>query len=209
MSARLEHRRAATRHLAAVAPRPELDPSLTPPVPSAGIISIASALYPYVALDANAYFDDAGFDDEMSAQLQAKLTEYIQSADGVVPSPEEHPQPRRLARYLLENVDYEEVRLLRSPPPRSPPPPSSPPPLPPPSTPPRWPTPPPSPPAPFPPSPASLWLSSTRHPPTGTCQAVGRLPSLRGQGQRRGCQAGRRRGDDPRLGVGVGLLGVG
>ena len=155
MSARLEHRRAATRHLAAVAPRAELDPSLTPPVPSAGIISIASALYPYVALDANAYFDDAGFDDEMSAQLQAKLTEYIQSADGVVPSPEEHPQPRRLARYLLENVDYEEVRLLLSPTPRSPPPPSSPPPLPPPSTPPRSPTPPPSPPAPFPHQPAS------------------------------------------------------
>ena len=164
MSARLEHRRAATRHLAAVAPRPELDPSLTPPVPSAGIISIASALYPYVALDANAYFDDAGFDDEMSAQLQAKLTEYIQSADGVVPSPEEHPQPRRLARYLLENVDYEEVRLLFSPPPPSPPPPSYPPPLPPPSTPPRSPTPPPSPPAPSP-SPANLSLSSTRHPP--------------------------------------------
>ena len=136
MSARLEYRRAATRHLAAVAPRPELDPWLTPPFPSAGIISIASALYPYVALDANAYFDDAGFDDEMSAQLQAKLTEYIQSADGVVPSPEEHPQPRRLARYLLENVDYEEVRLLLSPTPRSPPPPSSPPPLPRPSTPP-------------------------------------------------------------------------
>ena len=208
MSARLEHRRAATRHLAAVAPRAELDPSLTPPVPSAGIISIASALYPYVALDANAYFDDAGFDDEMSAQLQAKLTEYIQSADGVVPSPEEHPQPRRLARYLLENVDYEEVRLLLlSPSPRSPPPPSSPPPLPPPSTPPRWPTPPPSPAPSL--SPASLSLSSTRHPPTGACQAVGRLPSLRGQGQRRGSQAGRRRGDDPRLGVGVGLLGVG
>ena len=156
MSARLEHRRAATRHLAAVAPRAELDPSLTPPVPSAGIISIASALYPYVALDANAYFDDAGFDDEMSAQLQAKLTEYIQSADGVVPSPEEHPQPRRLARYLLENVDYEEVRLLLlSPSPRSPPPPSSPPPLPPPSTPPRSPTPLPSPPAPFPHQPTS------------------------------------------------------
>ena len=164
MSARLEHRRAATQHLAAVAPRPELDPSLTPPVPSAGIISIASALYPYVALDANAYFDDAGFDDEMSAQLQAKLTEYIQSADGVVPSPEEHPQPRRLARYLLENVDYEEVCLLPSPPQPSPPPPSSPPPLPPPSTPPRSPTPPPLPPAPSP-SQANLSLSSTRHPP--------------------------------------------
>ena len=70
-----------------------------------------------MALDANSYFDEAGFDDEMSAQLQAKLTEYIQSADEVVPSPEEHPQPRRMARYLLENVDYDEARHSLSPPP--------------------------------------------------------------------------------------------
>ena len=111
---------AAARHLAAVAPTaPELDPSprTTCPFVSTGIISIASSLYPYVALDANSYFDEAGFDDEMSAQLQAKLTEYIQSADEVVPSPEEHPQPRRMARYLLENVDYDEVRHSLSPPP--------------------------------------------------------------------------------------------
>jgi len=73
------------------------------------IISLASSLYPYVAMDANSYFDEAGFDDEMNAQLQAKLTEYIQNAEEVVPSLEEHPQPRRMARYLLENVDYDEV----------------------------------------------------------------------------------------------------
>ena len=57
------------------------------PFRSTGIISLASSLYPYVALDANSYFDEAGFDDEMSAQLQAKLTEYIQSAEEVLPPP--------------------------------------------------------------------------------------------------------------------------
>ena len=172
------------------------------------IVELAQSLYPYVALEDNSYFDEAGFDDEMSAQLQAKLVEYIGNAEDVTPSLEEHPQPRRLARYLLENVDYEEVRLLLSPPPRSPPPPSSPPPLSPPSTPPRSPTPLPSPPAPFPHQPTSRSAAPVT-PPPGACQAVGRLPSLRSQGQRRGRQAGRRRRDDPRLGVGVGLFGVG
>ena len=73
------------------------------------IIELAQSLFPYIALDDNSYFDEAGFDDAMSAQLQAKLTEWLGSAEGVTPSPEEHPQPRRMARYLLENVDYDEV----------------------------------------------------------------------------------------------------
>lgn len=70
------------------------------------IIEISQALYPYVALDGNSYFDDAGYDEEMAAQLTAKLKEYIQNAEEVEPSPlEDQPQPRRMARFLLENVD--------------------------------------------------------------------------------------------------------
>ena len=43
----------------------------------------------------------------MASQLTAKLKEYIQNAEDVEPSPlEDHPQPRRMARYLLEGVDY-------------------------------------------------------------------------------------------------------
>lgn len=71
------------------------------------IVEISQALYPYVALDENSYFDDAGYDEEMASQLTAKLKEYIQNAEDVEPSPlEDHPQPRRMARYLLEGVDY-------------------------------------------------------------------------------------------------------
>ena len=51
-----------------------------------------------MALDANSYFDEAGFDDEMNAQLQAKLTEYIQSAEEVAhPSPPPPSPPRTVA----------------------------------------------------------------------------------------------------------------
>lgn len=79
------------------------------------IVELAQSLYPYVALEDNSYFDEAGFDDEMSAQLQAKLVEYIGNAEDVTPSLEEHPQPRRLARYLLENVDYDTLATPLSP----------------------------------------------------------------------------------------------
>ena len=71
------------------------------------IIDLAQALYPYVALDDNSYFDEAGFDAEMLSALTARIMEYIGSADGVEVSLEDHPQPRRLARYLLENVEYD------------------------------------------------------------------------------------------------------
>merc|ERR1712137_399030 len=44
---------------------------------------------------------------EMGAELTSRIHKYCDYADGVIASLEEHPQPRRLARYLLENVDYE------------------------------------------------------------------------------------------------------
>ena len=62
-------------------------------------------------LDANAYFDECGFDIESrGAQLSAKIKEYCEGAEDLAelePSIEDHPQPRRMARYLLENVDVE------------------------------------------------------------------------------------------------------
>ena len=72
------------------------------------VIELAQALYPYVALDDGAYFDTAGFDEHMAAELAARVEGYCRNADGVAISPlEEQPTPRRMARYLLEMVEWE------------------------------------------------------------------------------------------------------
>lgn len=71
------------------------------------IIDIAQAVLPFAMLDADTYFDEAGFDEGLSAVLQERLAAYCGQADDVLPSVEDHPQPRRMARYLLENVDYD------------------------------------------------------------------------------------------------------
>ena len=61
------------------------------------VIELAQALYPYVALDDGAYFDTAGFDEHMAAELAARVEGYCRNADGVAISPlEEQPTPRRL-----------------------------------------------------------------------------------------------------------------
>ena len=59
-------------------------------------------------LEANSYFDECGFDSEARAlALAAKLKTYCKNADDLDPNIEDQPQPRRMARYLLENVEYE------------------------------------------------------------------------------------------------------
>ena len=64
-----------------------------------------------VMLEAGGYFDEFGFDLEARAgQLSAKILEYCKGAENfeeLDPSIEDHPQPRRMARYLLENVEYD------------------------------------------------------------------------------------------------------
>ena len=47
------------------------------------VIELAQALYPYVALDDGAYFDTAGFDEHMAAELAARVEGYCRNADGV------------------------------------------------------------------------------------------------------------------------------
>ena len=76
------------------------------------IIDLAASIAEEASmLEANSYFDEMGFDVESNgAQLSAKLKEYCagsENIDDVDPSIEDHPQPRRMARYLLENVEYE------------------------------------------------------------------------------------------------------
>lgn len=71
------------------------------------IIDIAQAVCPFVSLDDNSYFDEAGFVKEMSSELHRRLLVYVNHAEGVNPSLEDYPQPRRMARYLLENVEIE------------------------------------------------------------------------------------------------------
>ena len=73
------------------------------------IIALAdSCVDPGLPLDSDSYFDEHGFDLESAAgQLAAKLKAYCKDAEGLEPSLEDHPQVRRMARYLLENVDYE------------------------------------------------------------------------------------------------------
>lgn len=75
------------------------------------IVDIAQAVCPFIALDDNSYFDEAGFVKDMAAELQRRLTIYIAEAEGVEPSLEDHPQPRRMARYLLENVEYDVLEV--------------------------------------------------------------------------------------------------
>ena len=59
-------------------------------------------------LEANSYFDECGFDSEARAlALAAKLKTFCKNADDLDPNIEDQPQPRRMARYLLENVEYE------------------------------------------------------------------------------------------------------
>jgi len=71
------------------------------------IVEIAQAICPFVALEAETYFDEAGFDDDMCKELFKRVVIYIENPEGVEPSLEDHPSARRLARYLLENVDYD------------------------------------------------------------------------------------------------------
>jgi len=76
------------------------------------VIELAQSLREEAAmLDATGYFDEFGFDLEASgAQLSAKIKEYCTGSENyeeLEPSVEDHPQPRRMARYLLENVEYE------------------------------------------------------------------------------------------------------
>ena len=71
------------------------------------IVDIAQAVCPFIALDDNSYFDEAGFVNEMGVELHRRLLEYTGTAEGIDPALDEHPQPRRLARYLLENIEYD------------------------------------------------------------------------------------------------------
>lgn len=72
------------------------------------IIALADTIVdPGLPMESDSYFDEHGFDLESAAgQLAAKLKTYCKNAE-VEPSLEDHPQVRRMARYLLENVDYE------------------------------------------------------------------------------------------------------
>ena len=72
------------------------------------IIELAdSCVDPGLPIESDSYFEEHGFDIESAAgQLTAKLKAYCRDAD-VAPSIEDHPQVRRMARYLLENVDYD------------------------------------------------------------------------------------------------------
>jgi hypothetical protein len=73
------------------------------------IIALADTVVdPGLPMDGDSYFDEHGFDLESAAgQLSAKLKRYCADQEGLEPSLEDHPQVRRMARYLLENVDYE------------------------------------------------------------------------------------------------------
>ena len=71
------------------------------------IIDMAQAICPFVALEAETYFDEAGLDDAMCKELFKRVIAYIENPADVEPNLEDHPSARRLARYLLENVEYE------------------------------------------------------------------------------------------------------
>ncbi|KAL1503300.1 hypothetical protein AB1Y20_011352 [Prymnesium parvum] len=73
---------------------------------SGRIIEIAQAICPYVALEAETYFD-AALDEDMCAELFKRVIVYIENPEGVEPNVEDHPSARRLARYLLETVEYD------------------------------------------------------------------------------------------------------
>eukprot|EP00310_Coccolithus_braarudii_P014182 CAMPEP_0183352262 /NCGR_PEP_ID=MMETSP0164_2-20130417/28852_1 /TAXON_ID=221442 /ORGANISM="Coccolithus pelagicus ssp braarudi, Strain PLY182g" /LENGTH=182 /DNA_ID=CAMNT_0025524655 /DNA_START=54 /DNA_END=602 /DNA_ORIENTATION=+ len=73
------------------------------------IIEIAeTCIEPGLPIEADSYFEEHGFDlESASVQLTAKLKLYCKDTEGIEPTVEEHPQVRRMARYLLENVDYD------------------------------------------------------------------------------------------------------
>ena len=75
---------------------------------TAKIIEIANVVTDDACmLEPQGYFDECGFDIEARGNaLNVKLKEWSQNAEDVEPLIEDHPQPRRMARYLLENVDY-------------------------------------------------------------------------------------------------------
>ena len=73
------------------------------------IIALADTVVdPGLPMESDSYFDEHGFDLESAAgQLATKIKAWCKNAEGLEPSLEDHPQVRRMARYLLENVDYE------------------------------------------------------------------------------------------------------
>jgi len=71
------------------------------------IIEIAQAVCPYIALENDSYFDEMGFEGGLATELTTRLIVYAGNAEDVPISLDENPQPRRMARYLLENVDIE------------------------------------------------------------------------------------------------------
>eukprot|EP00966_Prymnesium_polylepis_P313210 7237221-Prymnesium_polylepis.3 len=50
------------------------------------IVEIAQAICPFVALEAETYFDEAGFDDDMCKELFKRVVIYIENPEGVEPS---------------------------------------------------------------------------------------------------------------------------
>lgn len=70
------------------------------------IIEMAQAVCPFAILEADTYFDHS-LDPPMCEELLRRVHIYIEHADAADPNFEDHPSPRRLARYLLETVDYD------------------------------------------------------------------------------------------------------
>ena len=81
---------------------------------TARVIEIASAISERAAsLDGSGYFEDSGFDDEERGEaLSARLLEYCGSDEELDTNIDDHPQPRRMARYLLEHVEFEVLHFL-------------------------------------------------------------------------------------------------
>ena len=81
------------------------------------LIALADTVVdPGLPMESDSFFDEHGFDlESASGQLSAKIKAYCRDPEGVEPSLEDHPQVRRMARYLLENVDYEILEAPLSP----------------------------------------------------------------------------------------------
>lgn len=71
------------------------------------IIEIAQAVCPYIALEQDSYFDEMGFEGPLARELTTRLNTYVGNAEDVQISLDECPQPRRMARHMLENVEYD------------------------------------------------------------------------------------------------------
>jgi hypothetical protein len=73
------------------------------------IIALAdTCVDPGLPMESDSYFDEHGFDLESAAgQLASKIKAYCKNAEGLDPSLEDHPQVRRMARYLLENIEFD------------------------------------------------------------------------------------------------------